>query len=514
VFVTGADASFDAVVVGAGPNGLTAANVLADAGWSVAIVEAQDRPGGAVASAELVEPGFVTDVFSAFYPLAAASPALRALELERWGLEWCHGPLVLAHPALDGSCVALSRELDETAASLDAFAPGDGDAWRELVALWDRVEAAVLRGLATPLPPLRACAELLARLGPRGTLRLARLGLLPVRRLAAERFAGAGGGRLLAGCALHADLGPESALGGLYGLVLAALGQRVGFPCPRGGAGRLAEALVRRAEAGGVAVLCGRAAEAVEVRDGRAAGVRLAGGERLAARRAVLGAIDGPRLLLSLVGRQHLRPETVRDLERFERDWATVKVNWTLDGPIPWSAADARRAPVVHVGGTIDDLSVYAGEVQRGRAPGEPFLVVGQYAVADASRAPAGKETAWAYTHVPHGLPDDELAGVVERIDATVERYAPGFGALVRRRLVQSPADLEAANASLVGGALGGGTSQLHGQGPFRPLVGLGRPATPVRRLYLASSSAHPGGGVHGACGWNAARAALRTWRP
>jgi phytoene dehydrogenase-like protein len=201
----------------------------------------------------------------------------------------------------------------------------------------------------------------------------------------------------------------------------------------------------------------------------------------------------------------------VRDLERFERDWATVKVNWTLDGPIPWTAPEARRAPVVHVGGTIDDLSAYAGEVQRGKAPSGPFLVVGQYGVADASRAPAGKDTAWAYTHVPHGLPDDEVAAVAGRIDAQLERYAPGFGALVRRRVVQTPDDLEAANASLVGGAVGGGTSQLHGQGPFRPMAGLGRPATPVRRLYLASSSAHPGGGVHGACGWNAAHAALRT---
>jgi phytoene dehydrogenase-like protein len=511
--VTGGDSTFDAVVVGAGPNGLTAANVLADAGWSVAVVEAREQPGGAVASAELVEPGFVTDVFSAFYPLAVASPALRALELERHGLEWRHGPLALAHPALDGTCVVLSRDLDETAASLDAFAPGDGDAWRELIALWERVESPVLAGLASGFPPVRAGLSLAARLGPRGALRLARLGLLPVRRLAAERFRGAGAGRLLAGNALHADLGPETALGGLYGLFLVALGQRFGFPCPRGGAGRLADALVRRAESRGVSILCGRAVDAVEVHGGRAVGVRLADGEVLGARRAVLGAIDAPTLLLSLVGREHLPHETARDLERFERDWATVKVNWTLDTPIPWSGGEARRAPVVHVGGTLDELSVYAGELQRGLAPTAPFLVVGQYAVADPTRAPAGKETAWAYTHVPQGLPADDVAAVVSRIEEQLERYAPGFGRLVRARLVQTPADLEAANASLVGGAVGGGTSQLHGFGPFRPMVGLGGPSTPVRRLFVASSSAHPGGGVHGACGWNAAHAALRPWR-
>jgi phytoene dehydrogenase-like protein len=500
VFVTDPDA----IVVGAGPNGLTAANALADAGWTVRVVEAAAQPGGAVRSAELVEPGFVNDVFSAFYPLAAASPALRALELERHGLEWCHGPLVLAHPALDGSCVALSRDLDETAASLVAFAPGDGAAWFELMALWARIEPALLRGMTTPLPPVRAGLELLGRLGPRGLLRLARLGVLPVRRFGAERFAGAGGPRLLAGNALHADLGPEAALGGFFGFFHAALGQRYGFPFPRGGAGRLSDALVRRARERGVEIVCGARVSEVVVRAGRAAGVRLADGEVLGARRAVLAAVNAEVLPASLLG---------RDAPLFERDWATLKVDWTLDGPVPWSAAEARRAPVVHVGGTVDELSLYANEIHRGLAPTRPFLVFGQDACGDPTRAPAGKETAWAYTHLPQGLEREEALATVERIEEQLERYAPGFRALVRGRHVLTPDDLEGANPSLVGGALNGGTAQLHQQLFLRPRPGLGRPETGVRRLYLASSSAHPGGGVHGAAGWNAARAALRRSR-
>src|SRR5215210_2897074 len=247
----------DAVVIGAGPNGLVAANRLADAGWSVVVVEAANEPGGAVKSSELIERGFVNDHFSAFYPLAAASPAIRSLELERWGLHFCHGPLVLAHPASDGTCVVLSRDLDETAASLDAFAPGDGDAWRRLMELWERIRDPLLRGMVTPLPPVRAAAELVARLGPRGALRLARLGLLPVRRFAHEHFRGAGGARLLTGNALHADLTPDSSLGGFFGYLLCALGQEVGYPFPEGGSGGLSRALVRRAEAGGVVVVTG-----------------------------------------------------------------------------------------------------------------------------------------------------------------------------------------------------------------------------------------------------------------
>jgi phytoene dehydrogenase-like protein len=500
----------DAVVIGAGPNGLVAANVLADAGWSVVVVEAADEPGGAVRSGALVEPGFTTDRFSAFYPLAAASPAIRALELERWGLEWRHGPLALAHPARDGSCVVLSRDLEETAASLDAFAAGDGDAWRALMRTWARVRDPVLRAMVTPFPPVLAGAELTAQLGPRGLLGLARLALLPVRRFADEHFRGAGAARLLAGNALHADLTPETALGGFYGFLLSALGQDVGYPCVAGGSGRLTRALVARAEARGVRVVTGARVTDVLVRRRAAVGVRLADGSEIGARRAVLADVDAVSLYLDLLPGEEVPAATLADIRRFHREWATVKVDWSLDAPIPWTSAEARRAAVVHLAESVATLTVYASELARGLVPERPFLVLGQYSPADPSRASEGKEVAWAYTHVP---PDADVDTVAERMEREVEALAPGFGALVRRRHVAGPSELEAANASLVGGGIGGGTAQLHQQLLFRPTPGLGRPETPVARLYLASASAYPGGGVHGGPGAIAARAALTALR-
>jgi phytoene dehydrogenase-like protein len=501
----------DAVVIGSGPNGLVAANLLADAGWDVVVLEANAKPGGAVRSEELLEQGYTNDVFSAFYPLAAASPAIRRLELERWGLRWRHGPLALAHPAADGTCPILSRDLDETAASLDRYAPGDGDEWRELHALWRRIRGPVLQAMTTPFPPVRAGLRLAREL--RGeTMGTARLALLPVRRLALEHFRSPEAARLLAGSGLHADLLPESSGGAVFALVLTALGQDVGWPVPDGGAGSLTDALVRRLSAVGGELRCGSPVERVLVRGGRAVAVRLAGGEEIAARRAVLGAIHVLPLLRDLVGLEHLSFASRAYLERFEPDLATVKVDWTLDGPIPWAADDARRSPCIHVADSIDELSVTAGELARGLPPTNPFLVLGQVSMVDATRCPPGKEVAWAYTHLPFGapVPDD----TVDRIEERVEALAPGFRRLIRKRHVLLPADLEARNASLVGGTLGGGTAQLHQTAVFRPFPGLGRPELPVRGLYLASSSAHPGGGVHGAPGANAARAALRArWR-
>jgi phytoene dehydrogenase-like protein len=500
----------DAVVIGAGPNGLVAANVLADAGWEVVVLEANDEPGGAVRSEELLEPGFTNDVFSAFYPLAAASPAIRRLELGRWGLRWRHGPLALAHPAADGTCPVISRDLDETAASLEDCARGDGDAWRELFGLYLRLRGPLLQAMTTPFPPVRAGARLALTL--RGDLvRTARMALLPVRRLANERFRSAEAGRLLAGNGLHADLMPESTGGAFLAWMLCSLGQDVGYPVPEGGAGELTEALVRRLHTAGAELRCGEPVERVLVRGGRATGVRLAGGEVVPARRAVIAAIHVLPLLRELVGVEHLDGDRRADLDRFELDLATVKVDWTLDGPIPWTAEQARRAPTIHVADSLDELSTTAGELARAVAPTTPFLVMGQYSMVDPSRCPPGKEVAWAYTHLPVGaaVPDD----LVERMEARIEALAPGFGRLVRRRHVLLPADLQARNASLVGGTLGGGTAQLHQTTVFRPLPGLGRPELPVRGLYLGSSSAHPGGGVHGAPGAIAARAALRKLR-
>lgn len=498
-----------AIVIGAGPNGLVAANKLVDAGWSVDVFEAAAEPGGAVASEELIEPGFVHDVCSAFFPLAAASPAIRSLELGRWGVRLRHAPLVLAHPSSDGRCAVLSRDLDETCASLDSFARSDGEAWRRLYRAWRRAGGALLDAMTTPMPPARAAARL-AR-----TPALWEPMLLPVRELVRRRFAGAGAAQLLVGNALHADLTPESAASGFFGWLLTALGQDAGFPCVEGGAGRLALAMANRLEAGGGTLTCGARVERVLLRRGSVAGVRLADGTEHPAR-VVLADVDAPSLYLRLVGAEHL-PSRIRfGLRRFRWDPATFKLDWTLDGPIRWDCAEVSRSAVVHLGAdSIDDLSAWARQLGQARPPERPFLVFGQYAVADGSRCPAGRETAWAYTRVPHGLRWDEEAGagLADRIERRIEEYAPGFRKLVRGRHVLTPPQLEARNSNLVGGALNGGTARVRQQLVLRPVPGLGRPETPFAGLYLASASAHPGGGVHGAPGAIAARAALNADR-
>jgi phytoene dehydrogenase-like protein len=406
----------DAVVIGAGHNGLVAANVLADAGWSVLVVEAENEPGGAVRSGELIEPGYVNDRFSAFYPLTAASPVFRALDVR---IPFRHGPLVLAHPAVDGTTAVLSRDLAETTM---------GDSWREVMAIWERAEPALLRALVTPFPQVRAALMLALEPGAFRLLRLRHDGLAD---------------RLLTGNARHTDVPPHSVLGRAFGLLLTALGQRYGFPCVAGGSGRITELLVERAKARGVEIRVGERVDRLP-----------------AARHAVLAAVDVWELA-RITGRP----------ARVQRDPSTVKVDWTLDGPVPWSSEPARQAPVVHLGGERD------------------FVLFGQYSMADPTRSPPGKETAWAYSHV--------LAAA--DIEAQVERHAPGFGALVRGRRVE---ELPAGRVNL-------GTARWRNELFLRPFHG--RPATGLPNVYLASASAHPGGAVHGAAGWIAAQAALRS---
>ena len=510
----------DAVVIGAGPNGLVAANKLADRGWSVTVLEGAPEPGGAVRSAELLEPGFVNDMFSAFYPFAFASPAITSLGLEDYGLRWCRAPLVLAHPAADGTCPVLSTDLDETAASLDACHPGDGDAWRRLYERWGRLRDPLLAALFTPTPPIAASARLAVSAWSDGYARVARFALLSVRRLGEEEFGSDAARRLLAGCALHADLSPEAVLGGFFAWVLCSLGQDVGWPVPEGGSGRLTAALVARLRARGGEVLCDAPADRIVIRDGRAVAVRTRG-EELRATRAVLADVGAPSLFLDLVGPEHLAPRVVEDVKRFEWDNATVKVDWNLDRPIPWTAEPAGRAGTLHVADSVDALTESSAALARGLIPATPFLIMGQQSMTDPTRMPAGAETVWAYSHVPRkirGDAADEIDGPLDRsglerfadrMQGEIEKLAPGFGSIVRGRHVMGPADLEAHNPNLSGGAIGAGTSQLYQQLVFRPIPGLGRPETPIRGLYLASASAHPGGGVHGACGANAARVAV-----
>jgi phytoene dehydrogenase-like protein len=515
----------DAVVVGAGPNGLVAANVLADAGWDVLVVEEQAEPGGAVRTADGPAPGFRYDLCSAFYPLGAASPALRSLELERYGLRWVHADHVLAHPLPDGRAAILDRDLDTTAASVEELGAGDGDAWRRLYGLWQDIGPELLDALFVPFPPVLSGARLTGKLGLPGLLRFLRFTLLPVRRLSEEEFSGPGGPLLLAGCSLHADLMPESAGSTVFGWLLSMLGQQVGFPVPQGGAGQLTAALVRRLEDRGGRVLCGHRVDEVLVRGGRAVGVRVSSGEEIPARKAVLADVPATALYGGLVRWEHLPARLRDDIRRFQWDFSTVKVDWALNGPVPWTSPGTARAGTIHIASDLDEMTMYTANIATGTIPDRPFLLVGQMTTTDPSRSPAGTESLWAYTHVPREVRADaagELTGrwntaekeiFADRMQARLEELAPGFSERVRARQVSAPEDLSAHDASLVGGAVNGGTTAVHQQLLFRPVPGLGRPETPVTGLYLASASAHPGGAVHGACGSNAARAALRASR-
>lgn len=510
----------DAVVIGGGHNGLVAANLLADRGLRVLVLEREPVAGGAVRSGELTVPGYVHDFGSAFYPLAAFSPIIASLGLEHHGLCWRRAPVTLAHVFGEGRGVVVGGSLADTAASLESDAPGDGERWAEMIRRFTAVRDSLARSLFSPFPPLKGPAGLVLRLGAANTLQLARDLLLPVGRMAKEWFEGEGASLLLAGCALHADIAPLAAGSGAFGWLLACLAQEVGFPVPEGGAGRIAEALVARLESRGGEVQCGRGVEKVIVTRGTAVGVRTEDGDEIEARRAVLAAVSAPHLYLELLEPAALPSGVLAAMRRFEWDPPTVKLDWALSGAVPWVFEGARQAATIHLAGGIDELVEYSADLATRRLPRRPFLLVGQQSVADRSRAPAGGHTLWCYTHVPSGARADGggeidasgadwVARFAERIESRIEAQAPGFGDLVVARQAHAPADLEAADRSLKEGALFGGTAQLHQQLLFRPPTGLGRPETPVSRLFLASASAHPGGGVHGGPGANAARAAV-----
>jgi phytoene dehydrogenase-like protein len=498
----------DAIVIGAGHNGLVAANLLADAGWSVLVLEAAGQAGGAIRSGHVTAPGYLSDLFSSFYPLGYASPVLRDLDLD---LSWTHSPAVFAHLLPDGRAAVVNRSLPDTMASMEAFAPGDGERWSSAFAEFASVSEPLIDALFTPFPPVRSGLALVRRLRVAGALRLGRRAVTSVRQLGSELFRGEGATLALAGCALHTDLGPEEAGGGIYGWLLAMLAQQVGWPVPVGGAQRITDALVARLIARGGEIWCSTPVERVLTARGRAMGVRCADGRDLRASRAVLADVTAPALFLDLVGADALPPRMVDDLTHFRWDGATVKVDWALRAPIPWQNPAVAGAGTVHLGADLDGLTRYAAALATDEMPADPFLLLGQMTTADPSRSPAGTESVWSYTHLPHreSWKADEIAGHVERMEATIERQAPGFRELVVGRHVLGPGDLERENPSLVGGALAAGTAAPFQQLFLRPVPGLGRADTPVDRLFLAGASAHPGGGVHGAPGANAARAAL-----
>ncbi|OBI83056.1 NAD(P)/FAD-dependent oxidoreductase [Mycobacterium sp. 1245805.9] len=510
-----ADETADAVVIGAGHHGLVAASMLADAGWDVLVLEAQPEPGGAVRSAELT-PGYITDLFSSFYPMTMASPAMAALRLEDHGLRWSHAPAVVGHPrnAADDDPPVIYRDPARTATELARRQSTDGDNWWRAVELWRKISAPLLDAMLAPFPPVRPMLRLLLKLGTADAVRLARLLIQPANTMVDELFDGEAPRILLLGNAMHADVPPDAPVSGAMGFLMTMLAQASGWPVPVGGSGQLTAALVKRANSAGARIECGQNVSRIQVRGGRAVAVTTAGGRTVRARRAIVADVTAPRLFCDMLPADAVPAGLRRELEHYIWDPPVVKVNYALNGPIPWRSKSLRGVGTVHLGADADGLVRWMADLNTRVVPERPFMLLGQTTTADPTRSPPGTESVWAYTHLPRNVADDAAAErLAKSMDHVIEEHAPGFGAAVIDRFVQRPSDLEASDANLHLGALNGGTAQLQQMAIFRPAPGMGRAETPVEGLYLGSASATPGGSVHGACGRNAANAALAAAR-
>ena len=465
----------DAVVVGSGPNGLAAAITLALAGRSVRVLEGAATIGGGTRTEELTLPGYLHDVCSGIHPLAVASPFLRSLPLAGHGLLLLHPELPLAHPLDGGRAVALHRSLDLTSRGLGA----DGAAYRRLmaplVASWQPLLADVLGPPRLPRHPLL-------------TGRFALNAVRPVDRLARARFRGEAARALLAGCGAHSMLPLSAAGSSAFALGLGLLGHAAGWPVAAGGSRAITDAMASLLRSLGGEIETGR--PVASLADAGPA-------------RAVLLDV-GPGALAAIAG-DRLPARYRRALARFRHGPGAFKIDYALSEPVPWAAEEARRAGTVHVGGTLSEIAAAEAEVAAGRHPDRPFVLVGQQSLADPGRAPAGRHTLWAYCHVPSGSDRDMTAAV----EGQIERFAPGFRDVVLARRATGPAALEARNPNMVGGDINGGAADLV-QMLARPMARRVPYATPDERLFLCSASTPPGGGVHGMCGWHAARAALR----
>jgi phytoene dehydrogenase-like protein len=474
-----------ACVIGSGPNGLAAAIVLAQSGLRVDVFEAEAVPGGAARTMELTLSGFLHDFGSAVHPLGAGSPFFSSMPLRDYGLEWIHSPAPLAHPFDDGTAVVLERDLAATEAALGE----DGHMWRQLmqpfVEHWSEFASDVLR----PMPSVPRHPWLMARFG---------LSVPLSAKSAARHFRSERTRALFAGLAAHSFLRLDELLSGIFGLVMAIPAHAVGWPIPRGGSQSLTNALIRYFEklGGTLKTSC-----------------RIDNLDSLSQYDPILCDVT-PRQLLR-IGGSRLLQTYVRELQNFRYGPGAFKVDYALSAPIPWKARECARAATVHLGGSFDEIAVSERAARNGQNAERPFMILAQPSLFDDSRAPAGKHTTWAYCHVPNGSTVDMLP----RLETQIERFAPGFRDCVLARRVFSPADLELMDRNLVGGDIQGGVLDIH-QFLFRPTwrhyrvaTGPPPPGAPKQRVYICSASTPPGGGVHGMCGFHAAKAALKDMR-
>jgi len=465
--------SYDAVVVGAGPNGLAAAVKLAQAGLSVAVFESRAKVGGGVYTAEVTLPGFQHDVFAAVHPLAVASPFLRTLPLAEHGLEWIHSPAPLAHPLDDGTAVLLERSVEATARNLERDARSYQKLLEPLVGHWDDLAADMLRPLGFPRHPLV----------------FSRFGLRAIRSaagLAETVFAGPRARALFAGLGAHSIMPLDRLGSAAIGLVMGVTAHVVGWPIAKGGSQRIAEALAAYLRTLKGEIVTGATIDSID---------------KLPKARVILLDVT-PRQLLPMV--EGFPERYQQRLKRYRYGPGAFKVEWALDGPIPWRAEGCRRAATVHLGGSLEEIAEAEADIWRDKHPERPFVLLTQQSLFDSSRAPDGKHMAGAYCHVPNGSSVDMTAA----IEAQVERFAPGFRDRIIKTHKMPPAELERLNANCVGGDIAGGIQNL---GKLLQTSFRGSPyATPVRGIYVCSSSTPPGAGVHGMCGYHAAVAALR----
>jgi phytoene dehydrogenase-like protein len=471
--------TYDAVVVGAGPNGFAAAITLATAGRSVLIIEAKETVGGGSRSAELTLPGFVNDVCSAIHPLGVGSPFFQGVPLEEHGLEWIHPRVPLAHPLDDGTAVLLDRSVERTAEGLGSDSGAYRRIMRPLVAGWDKLAAQVLGPVLRP---------------PRHPFFMAGFGLRAVRSarsLATRAFKGERARAVFAGCAAHSILPLERPLTASVGFLLAVSAHAVGWPFPQGGSQKIVDALASYLSKLGGEIVTGWEVGSID---------------ELPRARSYLFDVT-PRQLVQIAGKR-LPDGYRRRLARFRHGPGVFKIDHALDGPIPWKAEECLQAGTVHLGGTLAEIAESEREVAEGKPPERPFVLIGQQSVFDPSRAPEGKHTVWSYCHVPNSSTFD----MTDRIEDQIERFAPGFRDLVLKRSVMTPANFEVYNPNYIGGDISGGSHdglQLFA----RPTLSLAPYATPADGIFLCSSSTPPGGGVHGMCGYFAAKAVLRRTR-